>query len=814
MSHAHAPVPTSVLGRVNLSSLGDRPGEEIAQFARCKNLAELNIILFEAVQSEVNAMQDLIADADAFDVIELMRLRAIPPVSVAALGEGFDGSGAAIELVALLLIARGSRKPDAEPGSGNRLHETTEELHRRAVKLLRLSAFKLFAESSMHPGEPLARLAAEYQSNNVSVRSMQYATFHDTFNETLFNNQAMNGLMHEALGFTYVAFDTIRHAIQDFYSEKLTGVRDLLGEIAVESDGGRIPQTEDRIAQGQRAAIESLFLPGDRASFRAEDIMARTGLDSTQVSSVLNTFTLKFDDSRRGSDLVFDFLRGDNPLARRALLADETGNHVMTSLQIGTDSLRRIIEDALKASKYWKRYDKIRKDVSERLAMDYLQAALKTTAQHTNLKYFAPSVGIEPSALDPSCVNLTAVAEQTEADGLFLIEDVALCVEVKARSIAGQARRGDITRLNRELKETIGSAARQARRLERLIETNHGLWLEDRTWLDLSFVREVRSIAVGLDDYGPIGIALDELRRANVITDGKLPWVTSLHDLATISSVIDRPAELLLYIRRRSDSGVASLYRARDQLDLFMLFLNGGLYVEPDPDEVHRLYPATPPPSKHDRRRYAESARPTRVGTFTDPLDAWIYSKEGDSPFPAAKPGFTSNAWVLEFVDFFMEDRKPGWFRFAADLLSLAGKAQENLASSIKTIVKQTGADQLPHSLVHTYAGLWGYPLFFAQTRPPGMGHADARNALQTYMAAKKHQLQSDRALGVLVNENAQIVHVFYANDPATAEPKLDALGQEIGLLPVGRAGPSIPPSAKRSTHRLRGRKPKKRHTR
>jgi hypothetical protein len=200
-----------LLGRVNLTSLGDRPREEIAQFARCKNLAELNNVLFEAVQSEVNSMQALITDADAFDVIELMRLRAIPPVPVAALGEGFDGSGAAIELVALLLIARGSRKPDAEPGSGNRPHETTEELHRRAVKLLRLSTFKLFAESSMHPGKPLARLAAEYQSSNVSVRSMQYATFHDTFDEALFDNQVMKSLMRESVGFTYVAFDMIRH---------------------------------------------------------------------------------------------------------------------------------------------------------------------------------------------------------------------------------------------------------------------------------------------------------------------------------------------------------------------------------------------------------------------------------------------------------------------------------------------------------------------------------------------------------------------------------------------------------------------------
>jgi hypothetical protein len=798
---------------MDVSSLGDRPLEEIAQFAQCKNLAELNDALFDAVQSEVDTMQDLIADADAFDVIELIRLRAMPPVPITALREGFDGSVAAVEIVALLLMARESRKPGTTPRSETRPHEATDELHRRATKLLRLSTFKLQIEGAMRPDEPLARLAAEYQSNNVCVRSMQYASFHDAFNAALLDNQVMDGVMREVLGFTYVEFDTIRYAIQDFYSEKLTGVRDLLGEIAVESNGGQIPQTEARIAQGQRAAIDFLFLPGERASFRAEDIIARTGLDSIQVSSVLNTFSLKFNNPRPGCDLVFDFLRGSNPIARRALLADESGNYVMTSLQIGTDSLRRIVEAALKHTKDWKRYDKVRNEVSERLAIDYLQKVLKTTAQHTNLKYFAPHVGIEPSELDASCVNPTAVAKQTEADGLLLIEDVALCVEVKARSIAEQARRGDIARLTHELEDTIGSAAFQARRLERLIETNHGLWLEDRTWLDLSFVREVRSIAVGLDDYGPLGIMLDELRRANVITDKKLPWFTSIHDLATISAVIDLPAEFLLYVRRRSDSGVSNLYRASDELDLFMLFLNGGLYVEPDPDEVHRLHPATPPPSKHDRRRYTESAQTTRVGTFTDPLDAWIYSKEGNNPFPAEKPTFNANAWVLELVAFLMVGRKCGWFRFAADLLSVAGKSQKELASSVKTIVRQTRADHRPHSLVHAYAGIWGHPAFFAQTQPHGMGRVEAREHLETYMSAKKHQLQSDRALGVLVNEKAEIVHVLYNNEPASADPELDALGQEIGLVPVIGVRRPIPPSAKRHVRRIRRRKPKDRHT-
>ena len=37
--------------------------------------------------------------------------------------------------------------------------------------------------------------------------------------------------------------------------------------------------------------------------------------------------------------------------------------------------------------------------------------------------------------------------------------------------------------------------------MEALIEANQGLWLENGEWLDLSNIREVRSIVVGLDFF-------------------------------------------------------------------------------------------------------------------------------------------------------------------------------------------------------------------------------------------------------------------------------------------------------------------------
>lgn len=121
--------------------------------------------------------------------------------------------------------------------------------------------------------------------------------------------------------------------------------------------------------------------------------------------------------------------------------------------------------------------------------------------------------------------------------------------------------------------------------------------------------------------------------------------------------------------------------------------------------------------------------------------------------------------------------------------------------------MKQTRADNRWHSLVQGYAGLWGYPTLFAGTKPSSHTRAEAAEKLAMYMAAKKHQVGSDRSLGLLLDEETNIVHVIYMNQDPTDEPDLDDLGAAIGLQPPGQPAVPVPPSARRSTRRLRNRR-------
>jgi hypothetical protein len=764
--------------------------DDMLQLGSHATVEELQAAFRSRVRDQVTALTDQMSAADAFDLIELMRLHEVPISPVLGLDPAFEGSGAALEMIAIILTSRASRLPtDSERPDAPNPHELIPAIHDAAMRLLRQSAMVMLV-TARHSDEPLALLAAEYQGNVVNVRTMQYTHLQDELNAALFASDRMNGVLEAALGFSYEQFTEARDAIASLYSDRFMARRDEIGD-AFEKYGGDPAAVPDSVGQPlSKAMTEMMFLPGERAQFTASELAERTDCDQSALERVLDTFSIGFTQQDT-ADAVLDFLRGENPFRTGGLVADGQGNYLIAGNPIGTDALRYIVEAALKDGSTWDRYDRARTTVSESLANEMVEKLLQTPPRFKGLKYYAAKEGVNPALLGPACKELTDVADETESDGFFVVDDVALCVEVKGRSVADQARRGDVRRLARELSKIVGSASSQARRLETLIEVNGGIWMADRTWLDLQFLREVRSVAVCLDDLGPLAIAMDDLRRAEVLKYDKLPWITSLHDLSVLAEVLARPAEFLLYVRQRSDSGVAKLFRATDELDLFMLFMAGHLYVEPDPDQVARDHPMAPKPTKAARRRYRHSQQLTRVGTHTDALDSWMYREEGSNPFEAEKPVFNANPFVLLIVDELTKLRPAGWLRISADLLAASGESQGNLERAIKSVIRSTQVDHRPHSVMQAFAGVWGLPVIIAGSCPIGMPAAQAIADLDLYMKAKKHQLQSDRAICILFDEAGSICGVRYNNEPSRDDPELDRLVEQLQLKPPSQRRPS-----------------------
>ncbi|MEV4673952.1 hypothetical protein AB0K34_20055 [Actinomadura sp. NPDC049382] len=786
-------------------------GEVLSHLREGETLQDYTSRKDEVIVSTVQSILELTRDFDAFDIIDLMRQRETPLYLPHYRESSTDKRAAAIELVAVLMSARGYREPDTK--STSYPNEIIEKLHAYCSQLLDLSVFARLHEAERHPEEPLADLAATYAGHELNVRVKQYVDIQEEINSELFSSRRGDAQVLETIGFTYEEFTRVRDSVSELYEEKFHDALAKLGQSVQNWVPGEPPSDVD-LRRGSEATFSIFATPGKRASFTTEDVVAHTGLELSKVNIILNTFSTHFE-AKDATESVASFLDGDGPYNRAALLVDNEGNYITIGLPLGTDCFRQVVEARLKGTKAWNRYDSRRMRASEQLSVKYLSRLLGVPVAHVALKYLRPREGVPITALNHEATNLQSISDQTEADALFLIEDVAICVEVKARSVSEQARRGQIRRLSTDLKRTIGEAHEQACRLETLIAENQGLWLENREWLDLEQVREIRSIAVCLDDMGPLGTGLDELVRAGIIKRETFPWIVSLHDLAVISRVLDRPAEFLLYLRRRTNSHISLLFRAVDELDLFMLFMGGKLYAEPDPQLVYERFSQSGKPTPQAEKQFRKQSTLTRVSTLTDRLDHWMYGKQGVFHEAPSKPTFVPLEGIAEIVDYLANGHKSGWLRFSADLLNLSTESQRRTLRNLKKITDATKRDQSSHSTVQCYPDDEGFPTLFAATLPPGGEIGHALRSLEMYITAKKHQLGSDRSLGILLSEG-NIIASRYMNTRVTEDAQLDRLVAAMGLQsPEVMRRPVPPPKkSKRKPTKKSKRKPSSKNRR
>ena len=162
-----------------------RPGETLLDFVARGS---------EVVRENVTAILDSLNEADAFDVIELMRLRETPLVLDGYRESLADQRPAAVELISLILLARGERAPEGADTSTANPAAAISDFHERTGVLLSLGQFMLLSEGQTNKYGPLTTLAATYVGHDINVKFKQYAHVHDAINEALFASEHIGDL--------------------------------------------------------------------------------------------------------------------------------------------------------------------------------------------------------------------------------------------------------------------------------------------------------------------------------------------------------------------------------------------------------------------------------------------------------------------------------------------------------------------------------------------------------------------------------------------------------------------------------------------
>lgn len=494
-----------------------------------------------------------------------------------------------------------------------------------------------------------------------------------------------------------------------------------------------------------------------------------TGYERSTVEAVVDTFTLVGPTDI--TDALERFFRGDNPLRTAPIVANTQGDRMLVHDGLALPAVREVIEVELQAANRWNAYRERRGTWVENAAVDLLASVFPGATIFRGFNYFIP----DPKAVTPQ-TDPVGFTKRVEGDGLILIDDVALIIEVKAVALTAEARCGVASRLRGKLRDIVTAAAEQAGRLRERILADGRIRLEDGQWIDVSGIREIHTIAVGLEDLSGVTTATATLLAAGVIKPDNIPWTVSVHDLRLVCELVDRPSELLLYLRRRTHPQATWRYRAVDELDLFLVFLTRGLYVEADPHKIAKDLPWTGPPSPDDVRRFT-SQQPVLIDSHTEPLDSWYQAQRNPVGEAVPKPCIVADRNLLELVDKLIETSAPGWLSITASLLEGNSAVQRTFGRYATDLAKHVRRDRKHHSITHLMGDTDGrHVLLVWVCHAPDETVDAAASYLGEYLQAKKHQTHAYRAACMIFDPaGRRLVRLLYDNDPVGFDPVLDS---------------------------------------
>jgi hypothetical protein len=647
--------------------------------------------------------------------------------------------------------------------------------------------------------DPMARIGFGTVLREAFLRNTSYPHMvEDTLTE-LFSDPIVEAECIRVLGFTVANVRAVFGELIERHSEawevRFDAFRQV-GRYAQEYPSGPPPAVRDHATE----LLNSVWAnAGDASTFDATQLATAVSLPTRVVESVMNAFAYTMSPDL-STTLALRYFEGGSPFRVRPILRDPTsGTAVFVHQGLLVPAVREAIEQALKSDDVaWDVYSKHRGTYVETEALRLLSSRLKDATIRPGFEYFVP----EPTkASEHQPADYTKLVE---SDGLVIVDDIAILLESKSVAMRAQSRTGHFARLKQDLRRMVGDAAEQARRARERIHNDGGLMLRNGDWLDLSFVREIHTVAVSLDDLSGIATVTTDLVEAGLLSDTELPWIVSLHDLRIIVELVERPFELVMYLRRRREPDVTRKFHAIDELDFFLYMYRRGLYVEPNPDRLHAELPQLGEPSVSAKRRH--KAQPLEfITTQTGPLDAWYMSQLGIRQTASPKPALNANPGILALVDDLARLNAPGWLSMGTTLLEASAATQHQWSEYAEHLCRMTMQDGKGHTATvvggHTAAA--SFVLVWA-TPELGQSPSAARPRLAAYLRAKKYQLRVARGLVLLFDPpSRKLVDTIFNNEVWAFDEEIEE--QVATLKPVAQHSRSIPLARKaRSTRGAR----------
>jgi len=747
--------------------------------------------LDDQIRAATSQMVNLVAEFHPIVVIEQARLRALPwhdgqPMYQAGIENGWS----CVELIAIVAMTASAHHPSTTGAPAS----IAEEILDLAEDLRRLGSLR--ALSAIDPDDPLGWIGATLQITEMSMRGSSYSDLLRETTYSLFDDASIDVHLRQVTGFGAREAIAVLDRLHELQVANMNRRQQLaaLTYDRVTSNHVLGLATDAAVADATRRIDRAMQPDEIAASVAVADLAGSTGLSDSVVSAVLDAFTWRPSPDSSVYDAVGGFLRGDNPLRSTPVLRTDSGRAFLVHPALTQAAVRERLEAILRTTAGWEQYQAHRGRLLEQRTRRAFEKLIPSEREWHAFQYYIPANESEREA-GPD--NYT---KRVEGDHLLVAGDVAIVIEDKAVALSSQSRSASAFRLRKDLTGIITKAADQAQRLVVRIRDDQGIRVHGEGWIDLSFVREIHTVAVSLDDLTSTSTATAELVKAGLISSDAIPWTVSIHDLDLIAELAEHAGIFLLYLRRRRHPEATVYYTAPDELDLYLYFLESGLYVEEHPDRLRAAFRFLPSTQSSDLRRW-ETQTPGVITSRTDPLDAWYFedysrARAGKKRLPSApaKPRMTPSP-LDGLIEQIMGSGISTAPSIIATLLSGDIKTQRRMAQYARDVCtgSANGATERTITIPIPTLDDGGWVMVWG-TCPNGSNRMRWEAARRAYLRAKGHQLGVSRAtMFAFDGETGETMGVFYEQIP-----------DELSDTDAAVAARLQPVSALRSTESVR----------
>lgn len=599
-----------------------------------------------------------------------------------------------VEIASLLSIAN-YRRPPLESDLGRSDPTKVADVLKHSQHLFAAGLGR--SALDINPSSPSWQLGAIGRGREVFLRATVYDSMLLETLSILFRDQHANLKTRRAIGFGGKDALQAIFALKELSTERLMNLakryEDLYERmtnfVAAYTSGKGPDLDESFVEQAERVTWEITEGLAEGCAISCVDVSEASGLPLEVAQRVLDAFTIAPDRSPRE---MFDrFISGDDPFRIQPLIGREDGTVVLVHESLAMSAIREGFERAIRQHNgLWQQYEKMRGQTAEEIAIDALTSCLGEVQCYRSLYYFVPDPEARTEQTHPD-----QYTKRVEVDGLILVDDIALIIEVKAVALTPEARSGPDRAVATKLKSIVSRAANQGYRLYDRIFQDRVLKIGDNRRLDVSSIQEAYVITVSLEDLSGTLASIDGMVEAGIVERDRLPWTVSLHDLKIVCMLIEYPSQLLIYLRRRTHRGVMRQILAMDEIDIFVLFLEGKLYRKGDP--LHREMDATWPTRPWYRFRKLDQSTLYIVESRTEAVDRWMNGLAVRGAEQADPPRMTIDSSMRRTLTLLSQRRPFGWFATSAALLEGSASLRTYLASIELVLLRKLLADDQDH---------------------------------------------------------------------------------------------------------------------